>query len=346
MSGDLVLRTPGERFSLRTQRRTLAVLLVLAGALAISALGALCLGSRATPPAAVLAALGSDDGGALAFIVESVRLPRVLLALLVGAALAVSGTVFQALVRNPLASPDVIGITSGAAAAAVLYMTLAGPGAPSAWVPFAALAGAGLVAALIVLLAWRGGVTTVRLVLIGIGMAAASGAVTTLLIILNPETTALSAYRWLTGSLYAAQWRDVQGMLPWLAVFLPLLLFCARHMNALALGDEAARGVGVPVGATRYVLLGASVALAGSAVAHAGGLAFVGLIAPHIARALMRAGFAGLLMASAFIGALIVLVADTVGRVMFLPHDLPAGVFVSGVGAVFFVVLLHRLRRS
>ena len=326
-------------------RRSALMLLALGALLLLAVLGALALGSRPTPPGALLAGLFASGRDELVFIVQAVRLPRVLLAVLVGAALAVAGLILQALVRNPLASPDVIGITGGASVAAVLYLTLVGAAGGTQWLPLAAMAGAAGVALAIVALAWRGGIAPARLVLVGIGIAAGLGALTTLLIVLNPDTTSLQAYLWLTGSLYAAEWRDVRGMLPWVLVFMPLTLAYARHMDVLALGDEAAAGLGIDVSRTRCILLFASVALAGSAVAHAGGLAFVGLIAPHIARALLRSGYRVLVWGSALIGALILLAADTLGRVAFLPRDLPAGIFVSGVGAAFFVYLLYRLRR-
>ena len=325
--------------------RPRAALLALAASLLLAVLGALALGSRPTPPMALLEALLAARRDELVFIVQAVRLPRVLLALLVGAALAVAGLVLQALVRNPLASPDVIGITGGASVAAVLYLTIVGAAGGTEWLPLAAMVGAGGVALLIVALAWRGGIAPARLVLVGIGIAAAMGALTTLLIVLNPDTTALQAYLWLTGSLYAAEWRDVRGLLPWVLVFVPLVLAYARHMDVLALGDDAAAGLGIDVNRCRCVLLFASVALAGSAVAFAGGLAFVGLIAPHLARGLLRSGHRNLVWGAAMIGALILLAADTLGRVAFLPRDLPAGIFVSGIGAVFFVFLLYRLRR-
>ncbi len=339
-----MFRAASGRLAVRVERRTLAVLLVLASVLAVAMFAALSLGSRPTPATAVLGALLAPERSDLAFIVNAVRMPRVALAVLVGAALGTAGLILQGIVRNPLASPDVIGLTGGASAAAVLYLSLAGAGATEG-LPLAALTGAAAAALAVFALAWRRGLAPMRLVLVGVGIAAAAGAVTTLLIVLNPDVTSMQAYLWLTGSLYAAQWGDVRGLLPWLVLFLPLTLALARHMDAMALGDGPATGLGVNVNASRGVLLAASVALAGAAVAYAGGLAFVGLIAPHVARGVVRSGFGGLVWGSAMIGALIVLAADTLGRVAFVPHDLPAGVFVSGIGALFFVFLLYRLRR-
>lgn len=345
MSHDVVLRNATGQLSLKFDRRTLRVVLALWLVLLASVLGALCLGSELSSPLDVLEAIVFPERSRIiGFIVNELRMPRVLLAVLVGAALSVAGLILQGIVRNPLASPDIIGVTGGASVAAVLFLSLEGGGLGIQWLPLVAMAGAAIVSLGIFALAWQRGVTPVRLVLIGIGIAAAMGAVTTLLVVLSPDTTAMRAYVWLTGSIYAAQWRDVQGMLPWVAVFIPLALIYARRMDVMSLGDGLATGLGLNVGCSRFVLLLISVALAGSAVAFAGGLSFVGLIGPHIARKLVNRGFAGLVLVSSIIGALIVLFADVLARVAFHPHDLPAGIFVSGIGAPFFVWLLYRSR--
>ncbi|MEC9483068.1 MAG: iron ABC transporter permease [Halomonas sp.] len=304
----------------------------------------LSLGSFPTSPSQVLHALVSPRESDIAFIVWELRLPRILLAVLVGAALAVAGAILQGVVRNPLTTPDVIGITSGAAMAAVVFLALFRTSLSIHWLPASALLGALLAAVLVFSLAWKNGVSPSRMVLVGIGLSAAMGAATTLLIVVSDDAAAMYAYVWLTGSLYAAQWEDVIGMLPWLLIATPLCLAYARHMDALALGDLVAQGLGVNVLRSRLVLMACSVALAGAAVAFAGGLSFVGLIAPHMAARLVGRGFARLVPASALMGALIVLFADLLGRVAFLPKDLPAGIFVSGIGAPFFVYLLHRMR--
>ncbi|KAA0011441.1 iron ABC transporter permease [Billgrantia pellis] len=343
MSRSWVWRAVDGRLSLRLDRRTLTVALLLALALFISALVSLGLGSQATPPSAVLEALLFPERSDIALIVHEIRLPRIMLAILVGACLGVAGLLLQGLVRNPLASPDVIGITGGASLAAVAFLALGGTALGEAWLPLAALVGALLVALAILALAGRG-VTPARLVLVGIGLAAALGAATTLILVLSPDTTAMQAYVWLTGSLYAAQWREVAALAPWAALGLPLALGLARHLDALALGDDLATGLGSAVRGTRLSLLLLAVALSGAAVAFAGGLSFLGLLAPHIARRLVARGHTGLVPASALVGALILLHADLLGRLAFLPRDLPAGIFVAGIGAPFFVYLLYRWR--
>lgn len=343
MSHPLVVRAAGGRLSLSLERRTLTVTLLMALALAISALVSLSLGSQTTPFAAVLEALLFPERSDIALIVHEIRLPRVLLAIMVGACLGVAGLLLQGLVRNPLASPDVIGITGGASLAAVTFLALGGTVLSEAWLPLAALGGALMVALGIVALAGRG-MMPARLVLVGIGIAAALSAATTLVLVLSPDTTAMQAYVWLTGSLYAAQWREVAALAPWVVLGLPLALGLARRLDVLALGDDLATGLGNAVGGTRLALLLLAVALAGASVAFAGGLSFIGLIAPHIARRLVARGHTGLVPASALVGALILLHADLLGRLAFLPRDLPAGIFVAGIGAPFFVYLLHRWR--
>lgn len=344
MSQTYVLRGAGDRLALQLNSRTLAVTALLGLGLAAGAFLSLCLGSHPTPPLEVLEALLFPERSHIALIVYEIRLPRVLLALMVGASLGVAGLIMQGLVRNPLASPDVIGITSGASVAAVLFLTLGGAALSEAWLPVVAMGGAVVVSLGIICLVWRRGVTPARLVLIGIGVAAGLSAVTMLMIVLSPDTTAMSAYVWLTGSLYATQWQEVMGMLPWVLVCLPLSLGLARQLDTLALGDDLATGLGSAVQRSRVVLLLLGVAMAGSAVAFAGGLSFIGLIAPHIARRLVSRSFTGLVPVTAMIGASILLFADLLGRVGFIPRDLPAGIFVAGIGAPFFIYLLYRGR--
>lgn len=336
----LTLNSTAKNDSNRLLRRLLMLSLVLLASAGLS----LCLGSFPTPPLQVLNTLTAPQNSDIAFIIWELRLPRITLAILVGAALAIAGAILQSIVRNPLASPDVIGITSGAALAAVVFLSLLSATLSIHWLPVAAMLGALVSALLVVSLAWKNGISPSRMVLVGIGLAAAMGAGTTLLIVISDDSAAMTAYVWLTGSLYAAQWDDVGGLLPWLVVAVPISLAFARHADAMALGDSVAEGLGVAILRSRLALLACSVALAGAAVAFAGGLSFVGLIAPHLAARLVGRNMARLVPASALVGALIVLYADLLGRVAFLPKDLPAGIFVAGIGAPFFVYLLHRSR--
>lgn len=318
---------------------TLLVLLV-AAALAAS----LCMGSvRVTPMEALQSLMGSD--GPQSMIVVEFRLPRAVAAMLVGAALAVAGALLQATIRNPLAAPDLIGITGGASVAAVAFMSLTAGRASIHWVPPAAMAGACLTAGLIYVLAWKRGVNPLRLVLIGIGISTAMGALTTFLLISGPAYLASQVLNWMTGSVYGIGWKQVTGLLPWTAVFLLLPMLRIRQLNVMSLGDMLVTGLGVRLEWNRLLLIAYSVALAGSAVGVAGTIGFVGLMAPHMARKLTGHSHVFVLPASALIGALLVLLADLAGRMLFQPMDIPAGVFTAAFGAPFFLVLLYRSRK-
>lgn len=292
----------------------------------------------------VFAVLLGHGDQASQFVVETLRLPRILMAAMVGAALASSGLVLQSMIRNPLASPDIIGITGGASAAAVAFLSFFAATMGIAWLPIFAIAGALLAALLIYSFAWRRGVTPMRLVLVGIGISSVMGAVTTFVIAASPLSTSISAYIWLTGSVYGASWVEVQALLPWLLMTWPLAFYVARRVNTQELGDSLATGLGVSVQRLRLGLLFLSVIMAAPAIAYAGAVGFVGLIAPHIARRFVSRSFALLLPTSALIGACLVMLADLCGRLLFQPLDIPAGVFVSAIGAPFFIYLLYRQR--
>lgn len=302
----------------------------------------LSVGSSFIHPLSVIKELIGYGNGENDFVLNTLRLPRVLLAFLVGAALGVSGLILQGIIRNPLASPDIIGITGGASVGAVIFVIVFSESIGLKWVSVAAFLGAAIVSIIIYLLSWKKGVTPIRLVLIGIGVAAAMKALTTMMVVLSDTVQVTRAYLWLTGSLYAASWQDVTSILPWVIIFIPLALVFSRTINAKELGDDIALGLGINIQLQRVLLLFISVALAGSAVAYAGGIGFVGLIAPHIARMLAGRSFAGLVPMSALIGGSIVALADVVARTAFLPLDIPAGVFTSGIGAPFFIYLLFR----
>ncbi|QTF08917.1 iron ABC transporter permease [Brenneria izadpanahii] len=330
------------RFSRQFAGRTTAVAGALAAITLAVMLFSLTQGKvRISAPDVIQALFAASDSG-IDFIVNQLRLARIVLAVLVGGALAVSGLMLQSLVRNPLASPDILGITSGASAAAVGFLSFFSTALSQHWMPLAAIGGAWLTALLITLLAWKQGASPIRLVLVGVGLSALTGAATTMMLVFSPLTTTLSAYVWLTGSVYGAQWQDVRSLAAWLAAILPFIVLLARHVNVHELDDDLALGVGLPVKAMRLALLSVSVALAGAAIAYAGAMAFVGLVAPHIAKRLVGRSFPGLALVAALVGANLVMLADLAGRTLFLPLDLPAGVFVSALGTPFFIYLLIR----
>ncbi|WP_122813537.1 FecCD family ABC transporter permease [Pseudomonas viridiflava] len=342
MDKHLTLRYRGfsRRFSLAGLTRLLAA---LAFTLLVM-LGSLALGKVNLSPATLFDVLFGQADQRLVFIVEQLRMPRLVLAALVGAALAVSGLILQSIIRNPLASPDLLGITSGASAAAVIYLSFFSAALGAQFLPLAAISGAGLAALAIYLLAWNQGASPLRLVLIGVGVSALLAAVTTFILVFSPLTTTLSAYVWLTGSVYGASWPEPRALASWLVVVLPLLVLLARQVRVQQLDDDLAQGIGVRVQWLRAGLLLVSVALAGLAVAWGGAIAFVGLIAPHIAKRLVPPGFAGQALMSALMGANLVMLADLAGRTLFLPLDLPAGIFVAVLGTPFFLYLLINQR--
>lgn len=304
------------------------------------ALFSLSCGEVWIPPWRVALLLVNPSDSPEGFIVTQLRLPRMMLALLVGGGLSLAGLLLQNMVRNPLASPDLMGISAGASAAAVLWLALFG----STYVPFAAMAGGAAAVALVFMLAWRQGLTPLRLVLTGVGVSALAGALTTLVLVFSPLTTTLSAWVWLSGSVYGAGWEKVRLLAAVYLLTFPLLAWCARHVVTLQLTDGTATGLGARVQYNRILTLLLCAVLAGAAIAAGGAMAFVGLVAPHISRLLVRSGFVGQAWIATLTGGSIVMLADVAARVLFQPVDLPAGIFVAAFGAPFFLWLLLRQR--
>lgn len=277
------------------------------------------------------------------FVIYTLRLPRTLVAFLVGVALAIAGTIFQGLTRNSLADPSIIGINAGASLAAVTVIVLF-PAAPVYALPIAAFTGALLIAIVIYTLAWDNGSSPVRLILLGIGLAAIASAFTSLMITFGSIYDVSQALVWLAGSVYGRTWNQFWAFLPWCVVGVPLALGLTRQLNVLNLGDEVAIGLGSRVERQRGLLVVVAVALAGSAVATAGNIAFVGLIAPHIGRRFVGGNHQSLLPVTALLGGWLVVSADWVGRTLFAPIELPCGVITAAIGAPFFLYLLIRKR--
>ncbi|GAS85105.1 FecCD family ABC transporter permease [Paenibacillus amylolyticus] len=342
----LTFRNKKDTISVQLERKSLAVIGICILLFLVAGVVGTSVGSDFISPLDVLRTIFGVNAGEHDFVVLTLRLPRVLLSLLVGAALGMSGALLQGIIRNPLASPDVIGITGGAAVAAVGFVTLLGGAVSIKLLPLFAIVGALVTALIIYVLAWKKGVSPIRLVLIGIGVSAITGAGTTFMLILSPFYTAGQAYIWLTGSIYGASWTDVRTILPVIIIVVPLAIWFARSLNAQEFGDDLATGLGVTVQWHRSALLLCSVLLAGIAVAVAGTIGFVGLIAPHIARKLVGRMFGSMLIVSGLVGALLVFVADLLARTAFLPLDVPAGVFTAGVGAPFFLYLLFKNRNQ
>jgi iron complex transport system permease protein len=339
----VILRVGGA--SARVDVRPLLVALGL-GALGLLLLVvSVALGELSIPPADVIASLAGAGDRATDFIVLDLRLPRAVTALLAGVALGLAGAVFQDVTRNPLVAPDVVGVAGGASLAAVALIVL-GSSEGAVSVPLAALAGALVSGIALYALAWRGGVQGYRVVLVGIGVAAFTQAGISYVLTQGRIFEVAQAYVWLVGSLNGRGWEDVWPLLAAIAVVAPAMLALAARADVLALGDELARSLGVGVEPTRLLLLGAAVVLTGVAVSSAGPIGFVAFISPHIARRLARpARTQGLLLVSAACGAVLVLVSDLAGRLLFSPTEIPVGIVTSVVAAPYFLALLCRAHR-
>ncbi|MEM9447870.1 MAG: iron ABC transporter permease [Cyanobacteria bacterium P01_E01_bin.6] len=346
MSTWLVIRSAQVPVSFRLNRRVPSLLMILGILILAMMIASIGYGEYPIPPLDVVKTLlGLETSNAdYAFIVNTLRFPRVLVALLVGMALAIAGTITQGILRNPLAAPGIIGINAGAALAAVTLIIVF-PNVPISLLPLAAFAGGFTIFTLIYLSAWNGGSSPIRLVLIGIGFSLMTAAITNILTTFGNINSVSQALVWLAGSVYGRSWDEVNALLPWLFVFVPIVLIMARDLNVLNLGDEIARGVGTALEWRRGILLVSSVALAGASVATAGTIGFVGFIAPHIARRLVGPSHEGLLLTSALTGGLLVITADLIGRSLFAPIELPCGLITSAIGAPYFLYLMIQQRK-
>ncbi|MFB7647737.1 MULTISPECIES: iron chelate uptake ABC transporter family permease subunit [unclassified Streptomyces] len=315
-------------------------LVVLALAAAVVLIGT---GDFTIAPADVISSLLGSGTPAQDFIINELRLPRVLVALLVGASLGISGALFQSISRNPLGSPDVIGFGQGSSVGALTVIVFFHGGTVA--VSFGALAGGLATGVAVYLLAWKKGVHGYRLVLVGIGAAAMLTACIHYLLTKSTLVDATRAMVWLTGSLDGRDWAQVWPLLVLFVVLLPVVLGYARPLRMLEMGDDAAYALGVPVQRTRTVLMLCAVLLNASATAAAGPISFVALTAPQLARRLTRATGPNIL-ASACMGAALLVVADWGAQRLFGESTLPVGVLTGMVGGVYLLWLLVTERRA
>ena len=276
------------------------------------------------------------------------RLPRIMISVLIGMGLAVAGCIFQGISRNPLADPGVLGINAGAGLAVTLFISFypATANAPVFLMPLLALLGSGITATIIYVLSYKKhyGLLPIRMVLVGIALAAGiNAAMIVLQLRLRPEDYQMLQI-WLVGSIWGTSWKYVLALLPWIILLLPYVFLKARVLNVLNLGDQTAVGLGTPLERSRLGLLAAAVGLTGSCVAVGGGISFVGLIAPHLARRLVGPKHEYLLPASALTGGLLVIVSDTLGRWLLQPAEVPTGIVVAVIGAPYFLYLLTKSR--
>jgi iron complex transport system permease protein len=336
VSAVLTVRT-AHGISVRVRRRSVAVAAALVAVGAALAVVALATGDFAVPLRDVVAALvGGGDPGA-AFVVRTLRLPRVLTAVLVGAAFGASGAIFQSLTANPLGSPDVIGFTYGAATGGIVAILAVSAAAGT--VGLFAVAGGVLTALVVYGLSYRhGGVQPFRLVLVGLGVSYTMLSVNAYLITRASLTDALVAQRWLLGSVNAADWTTVRALGVAVALLLPLVVLLSRPLAAMEVGDDASVALGVRVQLQRPAVAFAGVGLAAVATAAAGPVAFVALAAPQIGRRLTGATGPNVTVA-AITGAVLMLAADLVAQ-RLLPENLPVGLVTGLVGGAYLAWLL------
>ncbi len=281
-------------------------------------------------------------------VLFELRLPRMIISVLIGAGLAVSGAVLQGISRNGLSDPGILGINAGAGLAVLLFVSMypSTSLAPPFLMPFLALLGAGLTAILIYFLAYKKGqgITATRLLLTGIAVGAGISAATVILVLqLNPRNFEF-VVTWQMGSLWGANWKFVLALLPWMIILLPYVYWKSKTMNILSMNEPISGGLGLEIHKERLALLAAAVGLAASSVATGGGIGFVGLLGPHIARRMVGPEHQYMLPLTAAVGALLVLVGDTIGRSIVANTEVPAGVIISLLGGPYFIYLLMRAK--
>jgi iron complex transport system permease protein len=301
------------------------------------------------PPMRVLYTFFGMGSPFESLIIIDLRLPRVLLAMLAGMALAVAGCILQAITKNSMATPEMMGISGGASVAAVSIIMIFSTNNDALsinlhFLPLFAFIGSTVVAMAIYIMAWKKGISSLRLVLVGIGFYILMNAIVHLIVLFGPLFRAVQAKTWLTGSIYGTTWKEVAILFPWLALLLPVTYFFAKHLTIHELGEPLGIGLGLRVRRERFLFLLLCTALTGAAVAFVGGISFVGLIGPHLARRLVGTNYQRSLPVAALIGAIMVVGADLIGQSLLSPKEIPAGVFTALIGVPYFLYLIHRQR--
>ncbi|PWM78699.1 MAG: iron ABC transporter permease [Phascolarctobacterium sp.] len=322
--------------------KTGAACLVLAVLLAVLCLAALTAGSADYSLEQIINVLFYGGEGPARVVVVNLRLPRLVMAMEVGACLAVAGALLQAVMRNPLADPGIIGVSAGAATAATTVLLLY-PAMLSA-VPLFAFGGAALACVLIYVLAWRGGVDPVRIILSGVAINTVLGAYTSFLQMLNSDNLS-NVLAFMNGSLSGGSWDEVYVITAYALLGLVLAFCCIKSANILQLGDDVARSLGVNVSVVRILLSAVGAFLAAATVAVAGMIGFIGLVVPHIARMLVGSDYRALLPVSTLLGAVMLLAADTLGRTMITGMEIPVGIVMAATGGPFFLYMLRKKGR-
>ncbi|MCG1067585.1 FecCD family ABC transporter permease [Staphylococcus epidermidis] len=313
-------------------RYTIVLLLLI-----FSTIFSLCIGSvMINPIHAVTGFFLHND-----FILNEYRIPRTLLGILIGSSLAISGSVIQGVIRNPLASPDVIGITKGASLATVIIIMIF-PSAPLFVLPLGSFIGALTISIILSVLISKFDVKGSKLALIGLAIGAICTAIVQFLLIRNP-LDANNALLWLTGSLYGHNIASFYSLLPWFIITVPIVLLLGYQLDILNLGDHVAIALGARVKILKMTLLVLAVMLAGASIAVVGGISFLGLIAPHIARQLVGHKNIHVIIMSGLVGAILLTFGDGLARGIQPPLDIPVGVVIAIIGAPYFLFLLRKM---
>nr|WP_136608206.1 iron ABC transporter permease [Paenibacillus dokdonensis] len=308
--------------------------------LVIALICSIGLGSVKFSPVEIVKALAGYGEQVSDTILWDIRIPRVLLAAVIGLNLAISGALLQAVMHNPLADPGLTGVSSGAAVA-VLFILLVVPGY-SSFIPIAAIAGGGLAAVMVYALAWKKwGITPVRVILSGVAVNSIFGGIIGLLSLLYSDKLP-AALQWLNGSMSGKGMGDLTVMLPYSVAGWIAALFCIRKANVLRLGEQAALNLGENINRIRLLISFVAVYLAAVSVSTVGMIGFVGLVVPHMARMLVGSDYRKMLPMSMGLGALVLLVADTAGRTLFAPLDIPAGIVMAVAGGPYFLYLMRK----
>jgi iron complex transport system permease protein len=278
------------------------------------------------------------------FILFSIRLPRIIITLLAGMALALSGSILQGITRNDLADPGIIGINSGAGVSiAIFFLFFPIDAASFAYLlPIVAFVGALITACFIYLFSYskRNGLQPVRLVLVGVGFSMAFSGLMIILISAAERQKVDFIAKWLAGSIWGTDWPFIWAIIPWLALLIPLTLYKSQMLNLLGLSEPVSVGVGISINRERFLMLIVAVALAASAVSVTGGIAFIGLMAPHMAKALVGPRNQMFIPVAILLGGWLLMLADTIGRNILEPDGIPAGIMIALIGAPYFMYLL------
>lgn len=322
-----------------TKRLVIAVLILI-----VFSILSLMLGSTFISLNSILSYIIDPISSPDQFTIEVLRLPRIVLAIVAGAALGVSGLILQNVLKNPIASPDIIGVTGGATFGAVTFIAFLGDISVH-WLPAFSLTGAAVVMMILISFQKKGNIQPTTLVIIGIALQTLFMALVNGTLVLTKQLAASKAYTWLVGSLSGATFENSLILGLFIVCTLPLLVIVLPRMKVSVMHDNVATGLGVKVHQTRLIQMVITTILAGAAISFVGNIGFVGLISPHIAKALIKGNYLKRLFMSAIFGALSIVIADLIGRTVFLPKEVPAGVFIAAFGAPFFIYLLLTVKK-